>query len=76
MGGKLSDKNDPEHGVAWWGLITRKSQERTKEVYDYSVHLEEDPKRAEHEATIIRCIQHGSKRGSGCVGVTITGVHS
>ena len=29
--------------MGWFGgLITRKSQERTKEVYDYRVHLEED----------------------------------
>ena len=56
-----------KHGVlvrvsmGWFGgLITRKSQERTKELYDY---------RAEHEATV-RCIQHGNKRGDGCVGFT------
>ena len=47
--------------MGWFGgLITRKSQERTKELYDY---------RAEHEATV-RCIQHGNKRGGGCVGFT------
>ena len=29
--------------MGWFGgLITRKSQERTKELYDYRVHLEED----------------------------------
>ena len=42
--------------MGWFGgLITRKSQERTKELYDYRVHLEEDQKRAEHEDTV-RCI--------------------
>ena len=51
-----------KHGVlvrvsmAWFGgLITRKCQERTKELYDYGMHLEEDQKRAEHEDTV-RCI--------------------
>ena len=47
--------------MGWFGgRITRKSQERTKELYDY---------RAEHEATV-RCIQHGNKRGGGRVGFT------
>ena len=56
--------------TGWFGgLITCKSQERTKEVYDYRAHLEKRPKRAEHEA-VVRYIQHGNKRGGGCVGFT------
>ena len=53
----------------WWfdGLITRKSQERTKGVYDYRVPLEEY--QSVRSMTLpLGVIQDGNKRGGGCVG--------
>ena len=54
--------------MGWFGgLITRQSQERTKHVYDYRVHLVEDQSVRSMKLTV-RCIQHGPKHGGGCVG--------
>ena len=56
--------------MGWFGgLITRKSQERTKKVYYYRVHLEEDQS-ARSVKLPLGTYSTENKRGGGCVGFT------